>query len=34
VAKLKDDCAVVKPTFFVSVPRLYNKIVENTKAKF
>lgn len=32
--KLKDDCAIIKPTILMSVPRLYNRIVEGTKAKF
>lgn len=26
--KLMDDCAVLKPTLFISVPRLYNKIYD------
>lgn len=29
--KLKEDVATIKSTIFVSVPRLYNKIVENLK---
>lgn len=28
VQKLKDDLAEVKPTFFVSVPRLYNRFYD------
>ena len=32
--KLKDDCQVIKPTFMLSVPRLYNKIVDTVKHKF
>ena len=30
---MKDDCAVVKPTVFVAVPRLYNRIVEGVEKK-
>ena len=26
--KIKDDAQVVKPTIFVAVPRLYNRVVE------
>ena len=26
VTKIKEDCAVLQPTFFPSVPRLYNRI--------
>lgn len=32
VLKLKDDLALVKPTLFVSVPRLYNKFYDKIKA--
>lgn len=32
--KLKDDCQVVKPTILLSVPRIYNRIVEGVKGKF
>jgi long-chain acyl-CoA synthetase len=32
--KLLDDCAVLKPHFFPSVPRLYNRIYAGVKAKF
>lgn len=31
---MKDDCLEVKPTLFVSVPRIFNKIVEGVSAKF
>lgn len=34
ILKLKDDCQVIKPTILLSVPRLYNRIVEAVKAKF
>jgi long-chain acyl-CoA synthetase len=34
VLKLKEDCQVIKPTIFISVPRLYNRIVEGVKGKF
>lgn len=34
MTKLKDDCSIVKPTILVSVPRIFNRIVEGTKAKF
>lgn len=33
MTKLKDDCKVVKPSVFVSVPRVYNRIVEATRDK-
>ena len=32
--KLTEDCQALKPTFFPSVPRLYNKIYGTIKAKF
>lgn len=32
--KLVEDCAVLKPTIFPSVPRLYNRIYGKIKAKF
>ena len=32
--KVKDDLAFIKPTIFVAVPRLYNRIVENIQKKF
>ena len=32
--KIKEDCAVLKPTFFPSVPRLYNRIFGKIKEKF
>jgi long-chain acyl-CoA synthetase len=34
VQKLKDDLALVKPTLFVSVPRLYSRFYDVIKAKF
>jgi long-chain acyl-CoA synthetase len=34
VQKLKDDLAVVKPTIFLSVPRLYSRFYDVLKAKF
>jgi long-chain acyl-CoA synthetase len=34
VQKLKDDLAIVKPTVFVSVPRLYSRFYEVLKSKF
>ena len=34
VQKLKDDLAVVKPTIFLSVPRLYSRFFEVLKGKF
>lgn len=34
VLKLKDDCQIIKPTILLSVPRLYNRIVEKLKARF
>ena len=32
--KLLEDCALLQPTLFVSVPRLYNKVYSNITAKF
>jgi long-chain acyl-CoA synthetase len=32
--KLKDDCKLVKPTVFIAVPRIYNKIVDKVKDQF
>lgn len=32
--KFKDDLAFVKPTIFVAVPRLYNRIVEGVEKQF
>ncbi len=32
--KLKDDCKLVRPTLFVGVPRIFNRIVEKVKAQF
>jgi long-chain acyl-CoA synthetase len=34
VQKLKDDLAIVKPTIFLSVPRLYSRFYEVLKGKF
>lgn len=34
VQKLKDDLAVVKPTIFISVPRLFSRFHEVLKGKF
>jgi long-chain acyl-CoA synthetase len=34
VQKLKDDLALVKPTLFVSVPRLYSRFHDVIKSKF
>ena len=34
VQKLKDDLAIVKPTVFLSVPRLYSRFYEVLKQKF
>lgn len=33
VLKLKDDIAILRPTIFVSVPRLYNKFCDGIKQK-
>lgn len=33
-AKLVEDCSLLKPTIFPSVPRLYNRIYGQIKAKF
>lgn len=32
--KIKDDLALVQPTIFVSVPRLYSRFYDIIKAKF
>ena len=32
--KLKDDCQIIRPTLFISVPRIYNRIVDAIKTKF
>lgn len=32
--KFKDDVAFVKPTIFVAVPRIYNRIVEGVQKQF
>jgi long-chain acyl-CoA synthetase len=34
VQKLKDDLAIVKPTVFLSVPRLFSRFYEVLKQKF
>lgn len=34
ILKFKDDVAFIKPTIFVAVPRLYNRIVENVEKTF
>jgi long-chain acyl-CoA synthetase len=34
VQKLKDDLAIVKPTVFLSVPRLYSRFFEVLQQKF
>lgn len=34
VKKIKDDLELVRPTFFMSVPRLYNRFYDAVKAKF
>ena len=34
VLKLTDDIALLKPTYFPSVPRLYNRIFGRIKDKF
>ena len=34
ILKIKDDIALVRPTTFMSVPRLYNKFYNGIKAKF
>lgn len=34
VQKLKDDLAIVKPTIFLSVPRLYSRFYDVLKGKF
>lgn len=34
VLKLKDDLRDVKPTIFVSVPRLYNKFYDVINSEF
>lgn len=34
VQKLKDDLAVVRPTVFVSVPRLYSRFYDVLQARF
>jgi long-chain acyl-CoA synthetase len=32
--KLKDDFQIIRPTIFLSVPRLYNRLVQVIKQKF
>jgi len=34
VLKLTEDCQILQPTFFPSVPRLYNKIYGKLKDRF
>ena len=34
IKNIKDDLAVVKPTYFMSVPRLYNRFYDALKDKF
>lgn len=34
VQKIKDDLALVKPTIFVSVPRLFSRFHEVLRSKF
>ena len=34
ILKLKEDLSILKPTIFVSVPRLYNKFYDAIKLKF
>jgi len=34
LTKIKDDAALVKPTIFIGVPRLFNRIVDGVKEKF
>ena len=34
LTKIKDDAALVKPTIFIGVPRLFNRIVDGVKQKF
>ena len=34
ILKLKEDLAVVKPTIFVSVPRLFSRFHEVLRGKF
>ena len=34
IQKIKDDILLVKPTLFVSVPRLYNRFYDAIKKKF
>jgi len=32
--KLKDDCKLVRPTIFIAVPRIFNRIVEKIQDQF
>ena len=32
--KIKDDCQIVKPTVFIAVPRIFNRIVEKVEEGF
>lgn len=34
IKSIKDDIALVKPTFFMSVPRLYNRFYDAVRDKF
>ena len=33
ILKVKEDIAILKPTIFISVPRLYNKFYDGIKQK-
>lgn len=32
--KLKDDCKLVRPTIFIAVPRIFNRIVDKIQDQF
>lgn len=34
ITKIKDDAICVKPTVFIAVPRLFNRIMDAVKARF
>lgn len=34
IMKFKDDVSFIKPTIFVAVPRIYNRIVEGVQKTF